>query len=81
MSIGEKIMEKSTIIFVCVILVISFSSCEKCLECENDEYGYDGNDRPYYEVCSDNFEDRDAFDDYIDDLEDSLGFECQRDWF
>ncbi len=80
MSIGEKIMEKSTIIFVCVILVISFSSCEKCLECENDEYGRDGVDNPYYEVCSDNFEDRDAFDDYIDDLEDE-GWECQRDWF
>ena len=79
MSIGEKIMEKSTIIFVCVILVISFSSCEKCLECENETW--DGDDYPYLEVCSDNFEDRDAFDDYIDDLEDSLGFECQRDWF
>jgi hypothetical protein len=78
MSIGEKIMEKSTIIFVCVILVISFSSCEKCLECENETW--DGDDYPYLEVCSDNFEDRDAFDDYIDDLEDE-GFECQRDWF
>jgi hypothetical protein len=78
MSIGEKIMEKSTIIFVCVILVISFSSCEKCLECENETW--DGDDNPYLEVCSDNFEDRDAFDDYIDDLEDE-GFECQRDWF
>ena len=81
MSIGEKIMEKSTIIFVCVILVISFSSCEKCLECENDEWGIDGVDYPYLEVCSDNFEDRDAFDDYIDYLEEEGDFECQRDWF
>ena len=61
------------------VLVVSFSSCSRCVECEGD-YMNDGTAEggPYYEVCRDNFESNSEYREYVE-LLDSLGYDCKSD--
>jgi len=75
-------------------LAFMFSACNKCVECTQDYGGetqqwttYDPNtgyeenhgDR-IMEVCSDNFESKKDFNDYIDEMEDQ-GADCKSDFW
>ena len=62
-----------------VAAAFMFASCNKCMECENEWYA-DGEVNPYQEVCKDNFEDRNAYEDYIEEMEAS-GWECKSDFW
>ena len=82
-------MKKIKSLLLFGILVFTFSSCNKCVECTNDDYeitmlvedGYYEDYGDYIqEVCSDNFESKDDFNDYIDDLED-MDWECKSDFW
>lgn len=63
------------------VLVVSFSSCSRCVECENDGILNNGTAEggPYLEICADNFEDNTEYRDYIEYLEDELGYICKND--
>ena len=62
------------------VLVVLFSSCSRCVECENDSYrNGTAEGGPYLEICADNFEDNTEYRDYIEYLEDELGYICKND--
>jgi len=71
-------------ILLMLSVVFIFSSCNKCVECTNDdfEFYYNGEEYGDYieEVCSDNFESKDDYKDYIDDMEDN-NWECKSDFW
>jgi hypothetical protein len=72
-----------------------FSACSKCVECTQDYNGqteqwttYDpntGNEENYgdriMEVCSDNFDSKKDFNDYIEEMEDNYEFDCKSDFW
>ena len=63
------------------ILVFTFSSCSKCMECEGPNgYSHDGENDPYREVCKDNFDSRNDYEDFIVQLEDS-NYNCKSDFW
>ena len=66
-------------ILLIATIAFAFTACNKCVECENDSWA-DGEDNPYLEVCSDNFESKDDYKDYIDDMEDE-GWDCKSDFW
>jgi len=75
-----------TILFVSGLF---FSSCQKCVECTHDDakmgmVDENGIYQTYgdliQEVCRDNFESKDDFNDYIDDIED-LDWDCKSDFW
>jgi len=75
-------------------LAFMFSACNKCVECTQEDsngsnYEYttfdqNGNVETYgdqiNEVCSDNFESKKDFNNFIDDLEND-GAECKSDFW
>ena len=63
------------------VLVVLFSSCSRCVECENDDDWNNGTAEggPYLEICADNFENNTEYRNYIEHLEDSLGYDCKND--
>ena len=73
-----------------VAVAFMFASCNKCKECIHDEYEYEswnentGDIETYgnqiMEVCSDNFESKDDFNNYIDAMEDE-DWECKSDFW
>ena len=80
---------KKTILLL-LLTAFFFSACNKCKECTHDNYEwtiYDGN---YYdnetfgdqilEICSDNFESKKDFNDYIDEMEDN-DWDCKSDFW
>jgi D-arabinose 1-dehydrogenase-like Zn-dependent alcohol dehydrogenase len=76
------------ILFILAIGFV-FSSCNKCKECtqEGNEYtSWDGNGNyethgAYIEeVCSDNFESKADFNDFIEAIE-NQGYECKSDFW
>lgn len=76
------------ILFTLAVAFIFFS-CNKCKECSIDGYEYtgwetNGSNESYgdriNEICSDNFESKADFNDYIEDLEDG-GWECKSDFW
>ena len=79
------------ILFILAIGFV-FSSCNKCVECTYDGYEYevyDSDNNEYeefgdqiVEICSDNFESKKEFNDYIEALEDSdSDIECKSDFW
>ena len=64
------------------VLILMFSSCSKCVECEGDEGWSDGTKEggPYLEICKDNFENKSEYEDYVDMLEDN-GYDCKSDFW
>ena len=62
-------------------LSFMFSSCNKCKECKpaaaEEDYYPDGY---LIEVCSDNFESKDDFNNYIEARED-IGADCKSDFW
>ena len=74
-----------------VAAAFMFASCNKCKECVHDEYEYEswnpetGESETYgdmiQEVCSDNFETKADFNDFIDAMEDNEGWECKSDFW
>ena len=85
-------MKKIKSLLLFGILVFTFSSCNKCVECTHDDYEWevyneDDNDYDEFgdqitEVCSDNFESKKEFNDYIEALEDSDNdIECKSDFW
>ncbi len=72
-------------------LAFMFFACNKCVECSSNGYEYEiynentGEYETYgdriEEVCSDNFESKDDFNDFIEDLEDDNEFECKSDFW
>ena len=67
-----------------------FAACNKCKECTDDDYEYTtynentGNAETHgdyiEEICSDNFESKADFNDYIDAIEDQ-GADCKSDFW
>ncbi len=78
------------ILFILAIGFV-FSSCNKCVECTtgNEYEVYDSNNGAVeefgdqiVEICSDNFESKKEFNDYIDALEDAdSDIECKSDFW
>ena len=49
------------------------------MECEGNEGSWtDGEIGPYLEICKDNFDSRNDYEDYIEELEDN-GYDCKSD--
>ena len=86
-------MKKIKNILLLAILVLAFSSCNKCKECsgklvvimngetitvEGPEYGVD---EPMFEVCRDDFDSNDDYKDFIVYLEEDYGLECKSDFW
>ncbi|MAW21049.1 MAG: hypothetical protein CMD16_01465 [Flavobacteriales bacterium] len=79
---------KKLLLFFAIAFV--FSACNKCKECtDGDPWtvgGYSGiSEQETYgdqitEVCSDNFESKKDFNDFIDSLEDD-GYDCKSDFW
>ena len=75
-------------------LAFMFSACNKCVECTQEDsngsnyeyttYDQNGNVDTYGdaidEVCSDNFESKKDFNEYIEEMEDQ-GAECKSDFW
>tara|TARA_B100000085_G_scaffold274590_1_gene291412 strand:- start:93 stop:335 length:243 start_codon:yes stop_codon:yes gene_type:complete len=70
-------------------LAFIFSSCNKCKECSRDGYeytswnnngSYESHGNVIEEICSDNFESKADFNDYIEAIEDE-GWECKSDFW
>lgn len=82
-------------IILIIISAFMFASCNKCQECKHETSkwttGYtntDGSISSYethgdyiQEICSDDFESKKDFNDYIDALEDSDNWECKSDFW
>ena len=75
-----------------VAVAFAFTACNKCVECINDNYGeyvvYDEDGMDYeefgdqtMEFCSDNFDSKKEFNDYIEALEEEQDFECKSDFW
>tara|TARA_B100000963_G_C22350152_1_gene546891 strand:+ start:278 stop:547 length:270 start_codon:yes stop_codon:yes gene_type:complete len=78
-----------------IIVIFTFSSCQKCVECtaediDGDNYQWqvmddNGNVETFgdqiVEICSDNFESKKDFNDYIDELEKEYDYNCVGDMF
>ncbi len=77
------------------VVAFMFSACNRCKECKHEDYEYytidnsqfpyDEDDRGDYgaiiqEVCSDNFETKKDFNDFIKMLEDE-DYECKSDFW
>ena len=73
-----------------VAVAFMFAACNKCVECTHDDYEYivwdeNGNDYEKFgdyieEICSDNFESKKDFREYIDAIEDEEDWECKSDF-
>jgi len=75
-------------------LAFMFSACSKCVECTQEDFNgrnyeyatsdQNGNVETYgdqiNEVCSDNFESKKDFNEYIEEMEDQ-GAECKSDFW
>ena len=65
-------MKTLKILSAFVLVIITFSSCQKCMEChwDDDEWHANGEDfgDQMFEICSDDFESRKDFDDYIKEV-------------
>lgn len=84
------------LIITLITIPLIFSSCQKCKECESDLYHYtytemsdsfgntiylsDSVKRPHWEVCRDDFDSKDDYEDYIDFVEDD-GYDCKSDFW
>ena len=71
-------MKKIKNILLLAILVLAFSSCKKCKECSG--YMDDGVYEPMLEVCSDDFESKKDFNNYIK-VKEAQGYECKSDFW
>ena len=60
-------MKKLFLISTVLLFLTIFSSCDKCKEC-HCEYSW-SSDMQIYEVCRDNFISKEAYNDYIENLE------------
>ena len=66
-----------------------FTACNKCVECTADDYEYttyDGFSEETHgdyiqEICSDNFESKKDFNEYIEAIEDEGDWECKSDFW
>jgi hypothetical protein len=77
-------------ILIMAAVAFMFSACNKCKECTHDDYEYEtwdsntGTTETYgdqiLEVCSDNFESKADFKDYIEAMEDE-DWECKSDFW
>lgn len=78
-----------------VIVIFTFSSCQKCVECtlediDGNNYEYEiidenGNTETFgdqiIEICSDNFESKKDFNDYVDEVQKEYDYNCVNDRF
>jgi hypothetical protein len=76
-------------ILLIVTIVFAFTACNKCKECTDGDpwtVGGSGNSEnetfgdEIHEVCSDNFESKKDFNDYIDYMEDN-DWDCKSDFW
>jgi hypothetical protein len=77
-------------ILIMAAVAFMFSACNKCKECTHDDFEYEtwdsntGTTETYgdqiREVCSDNFESKADFKDYIEAMEDE-DWECKSDFW
>jgi len=77
-------------ILLIAVVAFMFTACNKCKECSHNDYEYitynenTGNEENYgdriEEVCSDNFESKKDFNDYIDYMEDN-DWDCKSDFW
>ena len=83
----KNIMKK---ILLMVAVVFMFAACNKCVECTSDDpWTVGGSGSSEYEtfgdeiteICSDNFESKKEFNDYIDAIEDEWDYDCKSDFW
>lgn len=76
-------------ILLLTAVAFMFAACNKCKECTQDDYDYttydeNGNSETHgamiVEICSDNFESKSDFNDYIEAIEDE-GADCKSDFW
>ena len=93
---GTKIKKMKKILLL-TSLAFMLAACNKCKECTMENYNgignqewtvYDENSNDFetfgdqiIEVCSDNFESKKEFNDFIDAIEDEDGAECKSDFW
>ena len=81
---------------LCIILpLLAIMSCGKCVECTQENYDGDNDQYTVYdsntgnsetfgdritEICSDNFESKKDFNDYIDEIEKEYDYTCKNDF-
>ncbi len=77
-------------ILLILTIAFAFTACNKCVECtqedsSGDNYQISANGETFgdyiEEICSDNFESKDDFNDYIEELEDEYNYDCKSDFF
>jgi len=60
-------MKKLFLISTVLLFLMIFSSCNKCKECHCEDSW--SSDTQIYEVCRDNFISKEAYNDYVENLE------------
>ena len=75
-------------ILLIVAIAFAFTACNKCKECKTNGNYYVGSyeNMPDYgaeiiEICSDNFESKKDFNNYIDAKEETEGWDCKSDFW
>ena len=63
-----------------VILVLGFSSCQKCMECTNEKLFNNQEGEMVYEieVCEDDFSSKEEMENYVDMMEEDDGVRCYK---
>ena len=93
----NKIVKKIKSLLLLGIFVFTFSSCKKCKECSHEGYSYsyeyeydqfgnfiqtvDSVKSPNMEICRDDFDSKDEYEDYIEFVEDEYEFDCKSDFW
>ena len=76
-------MKKLLLILLCLPLL--FTSCKKCQECipskTHQEYNAQNIPIPREEVCRDNFNSKSDYNNYINHMEEDLGYTCRSDFW
>ena len=84
---------KNLKLLLIVSIAFAFTACNKCKECEADHY-YNNNSsgsnsmnseenfgHQIIEVCRDNFDSKEDFNNYIDNLEENDDWDCKSDFW
>lgn len=63
-------MKKLLYLFVAV-LAFGLTSCDKCVDCKDCAFAADG------EICQEDFDSKDDYDDAVEAAESTLGCDCK----
>ena len=77
---------KNLKLLLIVSIAFAFTACNKCKECTfaNNEMEWINGETivtPHQEICSDNFETKKDFNNYIDYLEENGDWDCKSDFW